>query len=77
MIRCAKSFIQILKSRFCLRNIQNHLDGVGGPENVTIALLVHGPALRGFHSGQAHPDLTRHVSKLSKAGVGFAACGTP
>ena len=30
-------------------NIQNHLDGVGGPDHVTIALMVHGQALRAFH----------------------------
>ena len=39
-------------------NIQNHLDGVGGPDNVTIALVVHGQALRAFHASAANPDLT-------------------
>jgi uncharacterized protein len=63
------------KVSFVIGNIQNHLDGVGGPDHVTIALVVHGPALRAFHSSQANPDLTQHVGKLSKAGVGFAACG--
>jgi intracellular sulfur oxidation DsrE/DsrF family protein len=63
------------KTGFVIGNIQNHLDGVGGPDNVTVVLVVHGPALRAFHLGQANPDLTRHMSKLSKAGVGFAACG--
>lgn len=48
---------------------------VGGPDHVTIALVVHGPALRAFHSTQANPDLTQHVGKLSRAGVGFTACG--
>jgi intracellular sulfur oxidation DsrE/DsrF family protein len=63
------------KVSFVLGNIQNHLDGVGGPENVTIALVVHGPALRAFHAAQANPDLTQHVSRLTQAGVGLAACG--
>jgi intracellular sulfur oxidation DsrE/DsrF family protein len=49
------------KVPFVIGNIQNHLDGVGGPDHVTIA--------------QANPDLSQHVGKLSKAGVGFAACG--
>ncbi len=62
------------KAGFVIGNIQNHLDGVGGPDNVTIALVVHGPALRAFHRAGANPDLTQHMSKLSKAGVGFAAC---
>jgi intracellular sulfur oxidation DsrE/DsrF family protein len=63
------------KVSFVIGNIQNHLDGVGGPDHVTLALVVHGPALRAFHTAQANPDLTQHVGKLSRAGVGFAACG--
>ncbi len=34
------------KVSFVLGNIKNHYDGVGGPEHVTIALVVHGPALK-------------------------------
>jgi intracellular sulfur oxidation DsrE/DsrF family protein len=63
------------KVHFVLGNIQNHLDGAGGPDRVTIALVVHGPALRAFQTGEANPEMTRHFGKLSKAGVGFAACG--
>src|SRR5262249_48219495 len=32
------------KVPFVLGNIQNHIDGAGGPDRVTIALVVHGPA---------------------------------
>jgi intracellular sulfur oxidation DsrE/DsrF family protein len=63
------------KVPFVIGNIQNHLDGVGGRDNVTIALVIHGPALRAFQTSQANPELTHHVGKLSNAGVGFAACG--
>ena len=63
------------KVSFVIGNIQNHLDGVGGPDHVTIVLVIHGPALRAFHTAEANPDLTQHVGRLSKAGVGFAACG--
>jgi hypothetical protein len=63
------------KVHFVLGNIQNHLDGAGGPDHVTIVLVVHGPALRDFQSKQANPEMTQHVGKLAKAGVGFAACG--
>ena len=44
------------KVSFVLGNIQNHLDGVGGPDHVTIALVVHGQALRAFHSASANPE---------------------
>lgn len=56
-------------------NIQNHLDGVGGPGNVTIALVVHGQALKAFHSAAADPDLSKHIRQLTKDGIEFAACG--
>ena len=63
------------KVSFVVGNIQNHLDGVGGPDNVTIALVVHGQALRAFHASSANPDLSRHVGQFSKAGLELAACG--
>jgi intracellular sulfur oxidation DsrE/DsrF family protein len=59
---------------FALGNIQNHLDGVGGPEHVSIVLVVLGPALRAFHRDSANPDITQRVGKFAKAGVAFAAC---
>ena len=62
------------KVGFVLGNIQNHLDGVGGPDHVTIALVVHGPPLRAFHAASANPDIVSRVGQLSKAGVEFAAC---
>jgi intracellular sulfur oxidation DsrE/DsrF family protein len=63
------------KVSFVVGNIQNHLDGVGGPDNVTIALVVHGQALRAFHASSANPDLSKHVGQFSKAGLELAACG--
>jgi len=63
------------KVGFVLGNIQNHLDGVGGPDHVTIALVVHGQALRAFHADAANPDLSRRVGQFSKAGLELAACG--
>jgi uncharacterized protein len=63
------------KVNFVLGNIQNHFDGVGGPAHITIALVVHGPALRAFHSASANPELSRRVQQLSGDGVELAACG--
>ena len=63
------------KVSFVVGNIQNHLDGVGGPDNVTIALVVHGQALRAFHASAANPDLTRHIGLFSRAGLELAVCG--
>jgi intracellular sulfur oxidation DsrE/DsrF family protein len=63
------------KVNFVLGNIQNHIDGVGGPEHVTIALVIHGPALKAFHWTQANPDVSKRVGDFSKDGVELAACG--
>lgn len=63
------------KVNFVLGNIQNHLDGVGGPDHVTITLVIHGQALRAFHSASANPDISKRVSQFSRAGLEFAACG--
>ncbi|HEY2136265.1 MAG TPA: hypothetical protein VGH49_10270, partial [Xanthobacteraceae bacterium] len=41
------------KAAFVLGNIDHHLAGAGGPDKVTIALVVHGPALRAFHAAAA------------------------
>ena len=63
------------KVNFVIGNIQNHLDGVGGPDNVTIALVVHGQALKAFHSAAANPNLSRRVGQFSSDGIELAACG--
>src|SRR5215471_10552415 len=63
------------KVNFVLGNIQNHFDGVGGPDNVTIALVIHGQALKAFHAASANPDVTKRVGQFAKAGLELAACG--
>lgn len=63
------------KVTFVLGNIQNHFDGVGGPDNVTIALVVHGQALKAFHSASANPDVAKRVGQFTKNGLEMAACG--
>ncbi|QPF93237.1 DsrE family protein [Bradyrhizobium commune] len=63
------------KVNFVLGNIQNHIDGVGGPDHVTIALVIHGPALKAFHLAQANPDVSGRISNFTKDGVELAACG--
>lgn len=60
---------------FALGNIRNHLDGVGGPDNVTIALVVHGPALKAFQTTSASRDVSHDVGEFFKAGLEFSACG--
>lgn len=59
---------------FVLGNLQNHVDGVGGPGKADIRLVVHGPALRAFHALAAEDHTVTTMQKLVAAGVGFDAC---
>jgi uncharacterized protein len=61
------------KVHFVLGNIDNHLAGIGGPDKVTIQLVVHGPALRAFHAA-ANPDTARKLASLVQSNVKLAAC---
>ena len=63
------------KVSFVLGNIQNHYDGMGGANRVTIALVVHGPALRAFHANHAGADVAQRMRGFAKDGLELNACG--
>ena len=63
------------KVGFALNNIKNHYEGVGGPANVTIVLVVYGPALKAFHAATAGPETVRRVADFSRAGLQLNVCG--
>ncbi len=62
------------KVDFVLGNINNHYKGMGGPDKVAIALVVHGPALKAFHSASASPDLSKRTAEEKKNGLQLHAC---
>lgn len=62
------------KVDFVMGNIRNHYAGMGGPDKVTIALVVHGPALKAFHTASANPDMTKRTAEMSKSGLQLNAC---
>ncbi|MBV8745638.1 MAG: DsrE family protein [Xanthobacteraceae bacterium] len=63
------------KVNFVLGNIKNHYEGVGGPDKVTIALVVHGSALKAFHTASATPWTVHETSEFLKSGLQLNACG--
>ena len=65
------------KVNFVLGNIQYHFDGIGGPDHITIALVVHSQALRVFHSSSANPDISRRVSQSPTAASNLPPAATP
>jgi len=63
------------KVQFALGNIRNHIQGVGGPENVEIILVVHGPAGKVFQDIEATDKVRELVKSLQGDGVEFDMCG--
>jgi uncharacterized protein len=55
-------------------NIRNHYAGMGGPDKVTIALVVLGPALKAFHADKASSDTTQRTDDMKKNGLQLNAC---
>lgn len=60
---------------FVLNNIQNHIDGVGGPDKVHIVLVAHGPAINAFNEIEATENVRGGLAKLQGEGVELAMCG--
>ena len=63
------------KVSFVLNNIRNHIDGVGGPDNVNIVLVMHGPAVAAFNDIEAVDRVRGAVANLQEEGVAFNVCG--
>jgi intracellular sulfur oxidation DsrE/DsrF family protein len=66
---------EIERVGFALGNMLNHIKGVGGPENVELVLLAHGPALKAFHDMAADEKIAARVAQLQGHGAQFEACG--
>ncbi|HWG07336.1 MAG TPA: DsrE family protein [Beijerinckiaceae bacterium] len=62
------------KVTFVLGNIANHYEGMGGPDKVTIALVIHGPALKAFHVKGADAAHARRFAQFVKNGLAPAVC---
>lgn len=63
------------KVNFVLGNMQNHLKGAGGPDKITLAVVVHGPALSAFKRAGENIAVSEPVAALLQSGAGFHACG--
>jgi len=74
-LRVVYHLADVNKVAFVLGNMQNHVKGVGGPDKITLALVVHGPALAAFKRDDGNVAVSDPMSVLLKEGVGFHACG--
>ena len=73
--RVAYHVSEVEKVEFVLSNIKNHIAGVGGPDNVEVVLVAHGPALKALHARDGRPQAIEALNGLLKQGVLFNACG--
>lgn len=62
------------KVNFVLGNLRNHIDGMGGPDTVQLAVVVHGPPLRAFRADAGSDDVRVKVAGFVRDGVAFHAC---
>jgi len=62
------------KVPFVLNNMRNHIDGVGGADNVELVLVSHGPAVKRFVDIEAVDKDRAAISKLQAQGVEFDVC---
>lgn len=63
------------RTAFVLNNMQNHIDGVGGPDRINMVLVVHGPAINALNEIEATETVSRGVASLREQGVAFEMCG--
>lgn len=63
------------RAGFVLNNINNHINGAGGPDKVNIVLVMHGPAVKAFNDIEAVDSVRNRVSGLQEEGVAFNVCG--
>eukprot|EP01037_Dinobryon_pediforme_P024147 gene24147-25848_t len=66
---------EVQKVHFVLGNMLNHVTGMGGPDKVSLALVVHGPALEYFSKTQADGTLEDRVQSLIDSRTTLVACG--
>ena len=62
------------KVGFVLGNIRNHYAGMGGSENVEIAIVVHGPSLRSFRLDGNNAKIRTDLAALHAKGLTSFAC---
>jgi hypothetical protein len=64
------------KAKAVLGNIVNHVNGVGGWDNIeALELVVHGAALKSFVTSNIDPALRGLLDRLQTQGLALGACG--
>jgi intracellular sulfur oxidation DsrE/DsrF family protein len=62
------------KVSFVLNNMRNHIEGVGGPQNVQLVLVMHGQVVKAFADIDAVDRVRNSVKALQADGVEVDVC---
>ena len=61
-------------AKYALALINKHIDAEGGPENIDVELVVHGPALELFEKDKMDPEMTKRFDQIIEKGAKAEMC---
>lgn len=61
-------------AKYALALINKHIDAEGGPENIDVELVVHGPALELFENDKIDPEMKKRFEQAVAKGVHAEMC---
>lgn len=61
-------------AKYALALINKHIDAEGGPENIDVELVVHGPALELFEKDKMDPEMQKRFDQIIQKGVHAEMC---
>ena len=61
-------------AKYALALINKHIEAEGGPENIDVELVVHGPALELFERDKMDAEMTKKFDQIIEKGVHAEMC---
>jgi hypothetical protein len=61
-------------AKYALALINKHIEAEGGPENIDVELVVHGPALELFENDKMDPEMKKRFEQVVAKGVHAEMC---
>jgi hypothetical protein len=61
-------------AKYALALINKHIEAEGGPDNIDVELVVHGPALELFEKDKMDPEMTKRFQQAMDKGVHAEMC---
>ena len=61
-------------AKYALALLNKHIEAEGGPENIDVELIVHGPALALFEADKMDPEMKKRFDQVIEKGVHAEMC---